>query len=103
MALPVQGGAPWESLLRLLREKLPIVREAGGAGPGERVYHAELVGSARERELRLITYRGTVLRFPAPERYELHVLRRDRQGVPVAYRLELHCEDGSRRELELYV
>lgn len=92
----------WAQLVWLLRQRLPMLREA--TGPAERVYWAELdQADAGAPRLRVVTYGGRVREWAELTGYRLEVTRRDAQGVPLAWRLRLEQADGRASEWELFV
>lgn len=97
----------WERAIALIRDRLPILRLEGDPPVDERVYRVEVEeegtgGRWRVRELRLVTYSGRVVSVRDIVDFAFHIERTDRQGVPIAYGLELRTADGGTRTLRFY-
>lgn len=97
----------WQRAISLIRDRLPILRQEGDPPVDERVYRVEVEEEGtgnrwRVRELRLVTYGGRVVTVRDIVDFAFHVERTDRQGVPIAYALELRTADGQVRTLRFY-
>lgn len=84
----------WDVLLKLLNERFPLLVSVDDGDVRDRVAQAVSAGTALQeggetRSLRIVTYRGRTFEFNDVANLTIVINKRDRQGIPVAYTVEL--------------